>query len=79
MIVHPTRLPGVLVIEPRVFHDARGFFLESWSQARYAEHGLPGQFVQDNLSVSLRGVLRGLHLQTPSSQAKLIAVLEGAI
>ncbi|MFO0907042.1 MAG: dTDP-4-dehydrorhamnose 3,5-epimerase [Isosphaeraceae bacterium] len=79
MNVIPTGLPGVVVIEPRVFADLRGHFLESWSARRYAEAGLPAQFVQDNLSVSRKGVLRGLHLQAPSAQSKLIGVLEGEI
>jgi dTDP-4-dehydrorhamnose 3,5-epimerase len=79
MNVIPTRLPGVLILEPRVYPDPRGYFLETWSQARYAEAGLPARFVQDNLSYSLPGVLRGLHLQSPSAQAKLIAVLLGEV
>lgn len=79
MNVQPTRLPGVLVIEPRVFRDDRGFFLETWSQARYADLGLPAGFVQDNLSESAEGVLRGLHLQCPSSQAKLVSVVAGEV
>lgn len=79
MNVIPTRLPGVMVIEPRVFNDARGHFLETWSQERYSEFGLPTGFVQDNLSVSAAGVLRGLHLQSPSSQAKLVSVIAGEV
>jgi dTDP-4-dehydrorhamnose 3,5-epimerase len=79
MNVTPTRLPEILVIEPRIFRDPRGYFLEMWSQARYAEAGLGATFVQDNLSSSALGVLRGLHLQWPTAQAKLIAVASGAI
>jgi dTDP-4-dehydrorhamnose 3,5-epimerase len=74
-----TRLPGVLVIEPRVFRDARGFFLESWHRDRYAEIGIDRAFVQDNVSYSTRGVLRGLHFQNPMPQAKLVSVLHGEI
>lgn len=79
MIVQQTRLPGVLLIEPRVFGDARGFFYESWSQEGYAAAGIPGPFVQDNLSHSCRGTLRGLHLQTPHAQGKLVQVLVGEV
>ena len=73
MNVLETELPGVLVIEPDVFGDARGFFMESWNGARYAEHGIPDRFVQDNLSFSAHGVLRGLHFQNPHGpgQARL--------
>jgi len=79
MNVTPTSLPGVLVVEPKVFGDARGFFLESWHQQRYVDSGLPEKFVQDNLSSSRRGVLRGLHLQSPNPQGKLIYVLSGEV
>jgi dTDP-4-dehydrorhamnose 3,5-epimerase len=65
MNVSNTSLPGVVLIEPRVFADARGFFLETWQQARYEEQGLPIRFVQDNLSSSVRGTLRGLYFQHP--------------
>lgn len=74
-----TRLRGVLVVEPDVFEDERGFFLETWSQRRYAEIGIPEMFVQDNLSSSTRGVLRGLHLQHPHGQGKLVQVLDGEV
>jgi dTDP-4-dehydrorhamnose 3,5-epimerase len=74
-----TGLPGCLVIEPQVFGDARGFFYESWNQARYREHGLDLQFVQGNVSSSSRGVLRGLHYQWPNPQGKLVSVLEGEV
>jgi dTDP-4-dehydrorhamnose 3,5-epimerase len=75
----PTELPGVLLVKPRVFGDKRGFFVESWSAKRYAEAGIPGPFVQDNLSGSQRGVLRGLHLQHPFGQGKLVGVISGEV
>jgi dTDP-4-dehydrorhamnose 3,5-epimerase len=78
MNVLTTPLPGVLVIEPKVFGDARGFFVETWQAERYAEAGLP-PFVQDNLSLSAHGVLRGLHYQEPDAQGKLVQVLEGEV
>ncbi|OGS99284.1 MAG: dTDP-4-dehydrorhamnose 3,5-epimerase [Gallionellales bacterium RIFCSPLOWO2_12_FULL_59_22] len=79
MRIHETDLPGVLIIEPRVFGDQRGFFMETWNQAGYAAAGLPENFVQDNLSCSRKGVLRGLHFQKPNSQGKLVYVLEGEV
>ena len=79
MNVTETSLPGLLMIEPRAFHDARGYFFETWNQAKYAEKGLTTTFVQDNVSSSMKGVLRGLHLQWPASQAKLVSVLEGEV
>jgi dTDP-4-dehydrorhamnose 3,5-epimerase len=79
MRVVPTELPEVLVIEPQIFGDSRGYFLESWNQARYGEVGVPETFVQDNLSLSRRGTLRGLHFQQPQAQGKLITVLEGIV
>jgi len=72
-------IPEVCVIDPRVFGDQRGFFLETWSASRYAEAGIPGAFVQDNLSRSAKGVLRGLHLQHPMGQGKLVYVLQGEV
>jgi dTDP-4-dehydrorhamnose 3,5-epimerase len=77
--VTPTRLPDVLLIEPRVLGDARGYFLETFRAEQYAEAGIPGPFVQDNVSFSQRGVLRGLHLQHPRSQGKLVSVLRGEV
>ena len=74
-----TGLPGCLVIEPRVFGDARGFFYESWNKARFAEAGLHMTFVQGNVSASARGVLRGLHYQWPNPQGKLVNVLQGEV
>jgi dTDP-4-dehydrorhamnose 3,5-epimerase len=79
MNVIETDLPGVLVIEPRVFGDERGFFMESWNQRRYKEAGLPDGYVQDNLSFSTHGVLRGLHFQNPNPQGKLVSVLRGEV
>jgi len=75
----PTRLPEVIVIEPRVFGDARGYFFESWAAARYAEAGITAPFVQDNISRSSGGILRGLHLQNPHAQGKLVSALSGAV
>jgi dTDP-4-dehydrorhamnose 3,5-epimerase len=72
-------LEGLLIIEPKVFGDARGFFMETWNARRYAEAGIGATFVQDNLSFSRRGTLRGLHYQNPVPQGKLVSVLEGAV
>jgi dTDP-4-dehydrorhamnose 3,5-epimerase len=77
--VVPTGLPGCLVIEPAVHGDDRGFFYESWNQARFAEQGLAPRFVQHNVSSSSRGVLRGLHYQWPNPQGKYVSVLEGEV
>ncbi|MBV9573290.1 MAG: dTDP-4-dehydrorhamnose 3,5-epimerase [Acidobacteriales bacterium] len=74
-----TALAGVLVIEPSVYQDARGFFLESYNQKVFAGLGIPDNFVQDNHSFSERNVLRGLHFQMPHPQGKLIRVIEGEI
>ena len=79
MNVESTPIPGVIIIEPRAFSDNRGVFFETWSQARYGHVGIPERFVQDNLSRSSRGVLRGLHYQHPNAQGKLLSVLEGEI
>lgn len=79
MKVTPTALPGVLLVAPVVHGDARGYFMEAFSAARYAEAGIRGPFVQDNVARSSRGVLRGLHLQEPHSQGKLVWVAEGAV
>jgi len=79
MKVTETELPGVLLVEPRIFRDHRGFFFESWSAERYRQAGIPGPFVQDNVSRSSRGVLRGLHFQNPHPQGKLVTVLEGEV
>lgn len=74
-----TALPGVLIIEPRVFGDARGFFMETWNAFAFAEAGLDLAFVQDNHSRSQKGVLRGLHFQNPLPQGKLVRVTRGAV
>jgi dTDP-4-dehydrorhamnose 3,5-epimerase len=74
-----TQLPGVLLLEPRVFRDDRGCFLEVFHAGRYAEAGIPGHFVQDNLSRSVKGSLRGLHFQQPHGQGKLVQVLAGCV
>jgi len=74
-----TALPGVLIIEPRVFGDARGFFMETWNVGSFAAAGLDLTFVQDNHSRSQKGVLRGLHFQNPGPQGKLVRVTNGAV
>ena len=79
MKVTPTRLPGVLLIEPRVFGDARGFLFESWNEREFERAGIRARFVQDNHSRSGNGVLRGLHYQIERPQAKLIRVVAGEI
>lgn len=79
MNVVQTKLPGVLIFEPKVFSDGRGFFLETYSDRRYAEAGVKESFVQDNVSFSEKGVLRGLHFQHPQSQGKLVQVLSGSV
>ena len=79
MKVTRTALPGVLVIEPEVYSDARGFFLEAYHARRYHQQGLPLEFVQDNHSLSRHGTLRGLHAQVRRAQAKLVRVIEGEV
>lgn len=79
MEVIATDLPGVLRIRPRVFRDERGSFLETWRRERYAEAGIPTEFVQDNAAVSRRRVLRGLHYQYPHPQGKLVMALHGEV
>lgn len=79
MDVKETSLPGVLVVEPDKFSDARGFFLETYQRQRYAEAGLDVDFVQDNHSRSRRGVIRGLHYQEPDAQGQLVHVARGRI
>jgi len=73
-----TPLTGVLVIQPDVFKDERGFFLESYNQEKYRQH-MPGDFVQDNHSLSTRNTLRGLHAQNPHMQGKLVRVIRGEV
>ena len=79
MKIVDTALPGVKLIEPRVFGDDRGFFLESWNARSFADAGLDLDFVQDNHSRSARGVLRGLHYQLKNPQGKLVRVTAGAV
>ena len=79
MRVTTTDIPGVLLIEPDVFRDPRGLFLETYHARRYADAGIPGPFVQDNCSQSMRGTLRGLHYQEPHAQGKLVMATDGAI
>jgi dTDP-4-dehydrorhamnose 3,5-epimerase len=79
MKILPSSLPEILIIEPSVFQDERGFFMETYQQRRYTEAGIESVFVQDNLSYSVRGTLRGLHYQLKHAQAKLIQVIEGTI
>jgi dTDP-4-dehydrorhamnose 3,5-epimerase len=79
MNVTETALPEVLLIEPRVFGDSRGFFLETFSTQRYSDLGITAQFIQDNWSHSCRGTLRGLHFQIQHPQGKLVHVMQGEI
>lgn len=74
-----TSLPGCVVIEPQVFGDSRGFFYESYNEAKYREAGIDRKFLQSNVSRSAQGVLRGLHYQWPRPQGKLVSVLEGEV
>jgi len=79
MNVIETSLPGVLIIEPKVFTDPRGHFLETWNRRRYEDAGLNARFVQDNLALSSYGILRGLHYQNPHDQGKLVIVPQGRV
>ncbi len=79
MKVLETDIPGVLEIHPQVFGDRRGFFVETFQAERYRSHGCRTDYVQDNLSLSAPGILRGLHLQHPRGQAKLVWVLQGKV
>jgi dTDP-4-dehydrorhamnose 3,5-epimerase len=72
-------IAGLLILEPKVFGDARGFFVETWNRRRYGEAGIDVHFVQDNISFSKRGTLRGLHFQNPKPQGKLMQVLQGEV
>lgn len=74
-----SELPDVLILQPRVFEDERGFFLESYQKERFAAAGISFEFVQDNHSLSLRGVLRGLHYQIRQPQGKLVRVISGEV
>ena len=79
MIIETTPLAGLLLVKPDVFGDERGFFQETWNLRRYTEAGLDRHFVQDNLSLSREGILRGLHFQNPGPQGKLVYVLQGEV
>jgi dTDP-4-dehydrorhamnose 3,5-epimerase len=79
MRITPTALPDVLLVEPKVFGDARGFFFESWNRRDFAASGIDAAFVQDNHSRSHRGVLRGLHYQIQHAQGKLVRTTEGEV
>ncbi|MEL7587362.1 MAG: dTDP-4-dehydrorhamnose 3,5-epimerase [Prolixibacteraceae bacterium] len=80
MKIEKTPIEGLLIIEPRIFEDERGYFMESFHQERYREAGIFVDFIQDNESRSSRGVIRGLHYQlSPYSQGKLVRVIEGAV
>lgn len=76
----PTPIPDLFLVQPRVFEDPRGYFFESYNRQTFVEHGIDAQFVQDNQSLSHKGVLRGLHLQNPPfAQGKLVRVIKGAV
>ena len=77
--VTPCSIPGLYEIQPKVFGDSRGYFFESYSERDFAEAGLPTDFVQDNQSRSVKGVLRGLHFQKAHPQGKLVRVIEGEV
>lgn len=79
MRVTPLEIPELLLIEPQVFGDARGYFKETFHAERYKAAGMPLPFVQDNVSRSRHGILRGLHLQNPHAQGKLVSVLDGEV
>ncbi|MEM6827589.1 MAG: dTDP-4-dehydrorhamnose 3,5-epimerase [Pseudomonadota bacterium] len=79
MEIISTNIPGPKIIEPKVFGDERGYFMETWNEAGFAEAGLDLKWVQDNHSHSQKGVLRGLHFQNPGPQGKLVRVARGAV
>lgn len=79
MNVIETQIPGCVLLEPTVWGDERGFFLETYRSNRYAELGIPERLVQDNLSFSRQGILRGLHIQHPNAQGKLVQVFAGEV
>lgn len=79
MNITKTKLPGVLIVEPKIFRDSRGFFKESFQENTYNEIGIDYKFVQDNHSHSVKGVLRGLHFQKKNPQGKLVSCLKGAV
>ncbi len=75
----PTKIPDVILVEPTVFGDHRGFFMETWQRKNFAENGIDYDFVQDNHSKSSHGILRGLHYQMEQTQGKLVRVVEGSV
>lgn len=79
MIFEPTEIPDVILIKPRIFSDERGYFSETYRKALFAEHGITKDFVQDNISKSVKGTLRGLHYQIEKPQAKLVMATHGRI
>lgn len=80
MKITETTIPGLLIVEPRVFEDSRGYFFESFHKEKYSETGIVNEFIQDNESKSVRGVVRGLHYQlAPFSQSKLVRVVLGSV
>ncbi|HID44578.1 MAG TPA: dTDP-4-dehydrorhamnose 3,5-epimerase [Chromatiaceae bacterium] len=79
MKITETDIPGVLIIDPDVHGDKRGWFMETWQQKRYEEAGIVDTFVQDNMAMSCHGILRGLHLQHPHAQGKLVQVIMGEV
>lgn len=79
LVVETTVLPGVLIVTPKRFEDPRGFFMQTYHKAEYQAAGIPAHFVQDNMSRSCRGTLRGLHYQLKHPQAKLVSVTQGAV
>ncbi len=79
MKIETTKIPGCVIVEPQVFGDERGFFMETFRASRFVEHGLPGNFVQDNFSRSVGGTLRGLHYQVNRPQGKIVQVVRGEV
>jgi dTDP-4-dehydrorhamnose 3,5-epimerase len=79
MQIKPTLFPDVLLIQPKIFEDSRGFFYESFNQNNYAEIGIKKNFVQDNISRSVKNTLRGMHYQIDKPQAKLVSVTQGEV
>jgi dTDP-4-dehydrorhamnose 3,5-epimerase len=79
MKIIPTEIPDVVVLEPRIFADARGFFFEAYNERSFASLGIPSRFVQDNQSLSKRNVLRGLHFQVQQEQGKLVRAIAGEV
>ena len=79
MKIIPTKFKEVVIVEPDVFADQRGFFMETYNEKRYNDHGILSAFVQDNISLSSKGTLRGLHFQITKPQAKLVSAITGAI